>query len=74
MGNARLAWQGLNSMMGRNQRQHNIQCPDSACFATELNQVYARFNNNSDEKWTPTGHPVFPPIIIEEKTVEKVLL
>ncbi len=50
----------LNSMMGRNQRQHNIQCPDSVCLATKLNQFYVRSNNNSDEKWTPTGHPVFP--------------
>lgn len=63
----------LNSMMGRNQRQHNIQCPDSVCFATELNQFYVRFNN-SDEKCTPTGRPVFLPLIIEVNTVEKVLL
>lgn len=75
MGNARMAWQGLNTMMGRNQKQHSIQCPDSASFATELNQFYARFNDDHlNELWTPIEHSDFLPIRIEEQNVGKVLM
>ncbi|KAJ8402765.1 hypothetical protein AAFF_G00364370 [Aldrovandia affinis] len=36
-GNAREAWQGFNTMMGRAQKPTQIQCSDHASFAEQFN-------------------------------------
>lgn len=43
-GNARVAWKGLNVMMGRKQKQQRLQCEDNLKFANDLNAFYARFD------------------------------
>ena len=46
-GDARSAWQGLNTMMGRNTRQDQLCVPDDPNnFANDLNKFYARFDND----------------------------
>ena len=46
-GNASEAWRGLNTMMGRSQKQNRVQCNDSETFANDLNQFYARFDTHN---------------------------
>lgn len=42
--NAREAWKGLNTMMGRTQNPALIQCSDLATFAEPLATYYSRFD------------------------------
>ncbi len=44
-GNVREAWQGLNAMMGREQRPAHIKCTDPTSFAEQLNTFYSRFDS-----------------------------
>lgn len=46
-GNVREAWQGLNTVMGREQRPAQIKSPDPTSFAKQLNTFYSRFNNST---------------------------
>ena len=56
-GNAREAWQGLNTMMGRAQKPAIIQCSDPATFAEQLNTYYSRFNMpHPQNDWTLTSN------------------
>ena len=43
-GNAREAWKGLNTMMGREQQKQLFTCQDPHAFVNELNTFYARFD------------------------------
>lgn len=74
-GNAREAWQSLNTMMGRAQKPAQIQCPDPTSFAELLNTFYARFNRTDPvEEWTPTNTSYAPaPISVEEWKVVSIL-
>ncbi|XP_055498465.1 uncharacterized protein LOC129701356 [Leucoraja erinacea] len=55
-GNAREAWQGLNSMMGRAQKPALFQCSDPATFAEQLNIYYSRFDRTPPQNdWTLTS-------------------
>ena len=51
MGNAKDAWKGLNTMMGRNQQQKPLTSVDLSALANDLNRFYARFDTQdfSDE-------------------------
>ena len=51
VGNAKDAWKGLNTMMGRNQQQKPLTSADPSALANDLNRFYARFDTQdfSDE-------------------------
>lgn len=70
-GNARQAWQGLNTMMGRKPKPEVVDCPDPASLAEQLNNLFTRFNSNSTTcTWTPeTHHTSLQPIIVSEQLV-----
>lgn len=44
-GNSKEAWQGLNAMMGREQRPAHVKCTDPTSFAEQLNSFYSRFDS-----------------------------
>ena len=44
VGNAKDAWRGLNTMMGRKNNQQTVKTDDPRGFANELNRFYARFD------------------------------
>lgn len=74
-GNARQAWQGLNTMMGRKPKPEVVDCPDPASLAEQLNNLFTRFNSNSTTcTWTPETHsPSLQPIIVSEQLVTSIL-
>jgi len=58
-GNGRVAWQGLNTMMGRTSKSAVINCKDPASFAEWLNNFFSRFDNCSS--WNPPRPQSIPP-------------
>ncbi|KAJ8409992.1 hypothetical protein AAFF_G00210330 [Aldrovandia affinis] len=75
-GNAREAWQGLNTMMGRAQNPAQIKCSDPASIAEQFNFFYARFNRTDrQDDWVPT-YSSLPSqrIIVERWNVTSILL
>ena len=44
VGNAKDAWKGLNTMMGRNQQQKPLISTDPSALANDLKRFYARFD------------------------------
>ena len=44
VGNAKAAWMGLNTMMGRKNREQTIKTDNPCGFANKLNRFYARFD------------------------------
>lgn len=72
-GNAREAWQGLNTMMGRSTKPEKADCPDPASFAEQLNVLFTRFKNNSiTPAWTPETHSPHS-LTIDEQLVTTIL-
>lgn len=72
-GNAREAWQGPNTMMGRAQKPSLIQCSDSATFTEQLNIYYSRFNKSSHQKnWNLTSTSC-QPIAVDKSKVTSIL-
>lgn len=54
-GNAREAWQGLDTMMGKRQRPALIEWPDPTSFAEQLNIFNSRFNSLQPlDNWSPS--------------------
>ena len=72
-GNARKAWQGLNIMMGRTVKSAQIQRPDSATFAEQLNTYYGRFNKPSARKDWPLTNTTHSAIIVDKKMDTAIL-
>ena len=73
-GNARGAWRGLNTMMGRKQKQ-KTQCEDPTKLANEQNHFYARFNKNDFSKECNVLCNELVPcaMTLEEKGIIRVL-
>lgn len=72
-GNAREAWQGLNTMMGRAQNPALIQCSDPATFAEQLNIYYSRFDMpHPQNDWTLTSSKC-PSIMVDKRKVASIL-
>jgi len=44
VGNAKDAWRGLNTMMGRKNKQQTVKTDSPRGFANELNRFDARFD------------------------------
>ena len=44
-GQGRAAWDGLNTMMGKNTKKQELKCDDSLTFANDLNVFYSRFDS-----------------------------
>ena len=71
-GNVREAWQGLNTMMGREQRPAHIKCTDPTSFAEQLNTFYSRFDNSQHplgDKTPSTPSPSYTSVTIEKNKV-----
>ena len=43
-GQGRAAWDGLNTMMGKNTKKQELKCDDPLTFANDLNVFYSRFD------------------------------
>lgn len=72
-GNAREAWQGLNTMMGRAQNPALIQCSDPATFAEQLNIYYSRFDMpHPQNDWTLISSNC-PTITVDKRKVASIL-
>jgi len=72
-GNAREAWQGLNTMMGRAQKPAQIQCSDPATFAEQLNIYYSIFNKSSHHNdWNLTS-TFCQPTAVDKSKVTSIL-
>ena len=56
-GNAREAWQGLNTIMGKKQKPAQIKCPEPTTLVEQLNNLYGRYDNSQQSlrDWTPSG-------------------
>ena len=44
-GQGRMAWDGLNTMMGKNTKKQELKCNDPLTFANDLNVFYSRFDS-----------------------------
>ena len=44
-GQGRSAWDGLNTMMGKNTKKQELKCDDPLTFANDLNVFYSRFDS-----------------------------
>ena len=71
----REAWQGLNTMIGRAQRPAQIQFPDPASFAKQMDTFYARLDRTDPVgDWIPTNTSYTPePVTVEEQKVVSIL-
>lgn len=74
-GNVRMAWQGLNTMIGRTPKPAMINCHDPASFAEQLNNFFSRFDNcSTSANWNPHSPSLSnQALIIDEKLVASVL-
>ena len=50
VGNAEAAWMGLNTMMGRKNKEQTIKTDSPHGFANKLNRFYARFDVTDQQK------------------------
>ena len=75
VGNAKDAWKGLNTMMGRNQQQKPLISTDPSALANDLNRFYARFDTQdfSDECNTLCESLISCPVTVDEGDVVKCL-
>ena len=75
VGNAKDAWKGLNTMMGRNQQQKPLTSVDLSALANDLNRFYARFDTQdfSDECNTLCQSLISCPVNVDEGDVVKCL-
>ena len=75
MGNAKDAWKGLNTMMGRNQQQKPLTSVDLSALANDLNRFYARFDTQdfSDECDTLCQSLISCAVNVDEGDVVKCL-
>ena len=75
VGNAKDAWKGLNTMMGRNQQQKPLTSVDLSALANYLNRFYARFDTQdfSDECNTLCQSLISCPVNVDEGDVVKCL-
>ncbi len=74
-GNARDAWRGFNTMMGREQKAPSPQCDDPVKLSNELNVFYSRFDkhNFSDECDTVCAGMTPAPVTLKEQDVVTIL-
>lgn len=73
-GNAREAWQGLNTMMGQSTKPAVVNCSDPTSFAEQLYSFFTRFNNNSTpSNWTCPTLSSPSTLIIDEQLVTSIL-
>ena len=75
VGNAKDAWKGLNTMMGRNQQQKPLTSADPSALANDLNRFYARFDTQdfSDECNILCESLISCPVTVDEWDVVKCL-
>ena len=68
MGNAKYAWRGLNTMMGRKNKQQTVKTDSPRGFANELNRFYARFDvTDFSSERDNVYHSLVPsPVCVEE--------
>lgn len=72
-GNAREAWQRVNTLIRRTQRPAERRHPNPASSAEELNTFYARFNMSDAVDWTPANTSyTSAPVSVEERKVVSV--
>ena len=69
--NAKDAWRGLNTMMGRKNKQQTVKTDNPRGFANELNRFYARFDvtDFSSERDKACRSLVPSPVCVEEGDV-----
>ena len=74
--NARVAWQGLNTMMGRNTKGPQLHSDNPIALANELNKFYSRYDtcNYNSECDTACAGLSPEPVEVEVHAVTKCLL